>query len=941
MVNAQIDQRNLDQRLEALEQEVPPSRDVLISELQTLLGQYKQLPPSESMVKTMAWLSYELNGESAAMSDSLAKEAIYLASAISNDSLAASTFYAHRALARFYWHDFPKAQYHLDQALLSRKAYDRAYFYVYKDKLVLAMDTYDVPEIQGIHDELEALFNGPDSVQVAPFEIMLYNAKLILARFQGNGERQIAYAQKVLQLDKDQAFFTAEDRMGITADLVLSYLSIGQFTEGESLAKAAIAENEGRLDLLGIAYMVLAESYSVQGRWAEAVEAGKLAVDAGNKTGEIDMGSATFNLATNQYLANQLTDARNTLEQAKGYIPASVQFVVLDLEARIQIAAGNYEEAVRAAQAGLINLSTTFIEEDVALNPTVFDEFKDEVWAAQLLYHKALPQTKLGVETGNVTWLKTAQETNRLALALATNGYSDLQGFELTQYYTVSNKMIRKSLKLATDIELDLYRITENPTHLDAAFLAFERQKSGVLLSTIAPPQLPEVEQQRLDEAQRTLIEAQRKVALQKEDVDEQAQADVIEAGEVLSNLVQELRGRYPEQSNHFYAIPYVNASQLQQRLPAGTALISYNIYQEKPCAFLVSAKGKQVIFLPPLLEGTDLTGMIQEYTNLLRSPLLKQRNKQARLSQLSTELYSYLLAPLKSNLKDVNHLLIVGEQALFNLPFETLLTHPVNEERLVDWPYLIRDFQISYQYSATAYVLMREKEAIADHSLLAFAPVFAKSQGDNKTLRSFEFVNDTLMRSVEDGQFRPLPATREEVQEIAKLLPPESQKSLLLESSATKSALLAQLEGNRYQYLHIATHGLVNLAEARRSALACYTDQEPEDALLFLDEIQLTAVNADLVVLSSCDSGLGQSVHGEGMLALNRAFLFAGARNVVSSLWKVDDAQTKTFMLYFYQALQQGASYSAALRMAKLRMLENAGTSLPRFWSAFMLIGA
>ncbi|MEL7250738.1 MAG: CHAT domain-containing tetratricopeptide repeat protein [Bacteroidota bacterium] len=909
-----------------------------VAELAQLLEVYEQLPFDKNRVATMSRLAYELNDGSRPMSDSLALAAIELAKTSLGDSHAAATYYAYRALAQYHWDDYPAFQDYLDQSLLTFTDYNQSYFYVYKEKLIRAMDGYDVSGIQRINDQLTALFSGPDSALVAPYQVMLYDVKMILARFQQNGEQQIAYARKVLQLDEENPFYTVKDRIGVVADLAMSYMFIGQLTAAEGVLEKAMVKQQDHPEVLGTVQQALAVVYAEQERYAESVEVGKLAVECGERYGTVDLGSATYNLAFHQYLLGQYEEAHKTLQKAKNYIPPSVQFLAYDLEARIFGTQGRYSAGLNAAQSALVNVFGTFTDTAVGANPGIFDEARDVTWAGQILYHKAVCQAAIGQEQQNSKLLRMAQATNHLALAFATDSYSNLQGFELTQYHSLQNTLIRKSLQLETSIALDLYQLTNDLAYLDTAFLAFEQQKSAGLLQTMAPLPLPSEELERLDEAKRTLVDAQRAAALS--DSPQREETKVIAAGEALAAIVQDLRTKYPIQSNHYFSIPYVSATTLQAHLPPGSALISYNIFADEPYAFLITADSKQRIPLPQIVDADNLGTKIKQYTQLLRSPLLRQRAKQEQLSSLGADLYGQLLSPLQSDLQGINHLVFVGELALRNLPFEALLIRPTKGEEISDWPFLIRDYQISYQYSATAYVLTQQKTSITNQSLLAFAPVFTADQQPSAELRTSDFPMDSLSRSITDGQFSPLPASRDEVLAIAQSLPASSQKTILLESEATKAALLRSLNGPSYQYVHIATHGLANLKEARRTALACYTEEEASAGLLYLDEIQLQAVKADLVVLSSCDSGLGRFAGGEGMLALNRAFLYAGARNVVSSLWKVSDEQTKNFMLHFYAALISGKSYSAALQAAKLQMLATSATSLPRYWSPFMLMG-
>jgi len=107
------------------------------------------------------------------------------------------------------------------------------------------------------------------------------------------------------------------------------------------------------------------------------------------------------------------------------------------------------------------------------------------------------------------------------------------------------------------------------------------------------------------------------------------------------------------------------------------------------------------------------------------------------------------------------------------------------------------------------------------------------------------------------------------------------------------------------------------------------------------MGEIYLLNLQAHLVVLSSCESGYGDLLAGEGMLGLNRAFVFAGTPNVLYSLWKVNDRLTAQFMVaFFYHVLVDQVDYSTALRRAKLQLLQSEESSLPMYWAAFQLIG-
>jgi CHAT domain-containing protein len=109
---------------------------------------------------------------------------------------------------------------------------------------------------------------------------------------------------------------------------------------------------------------------------------------------------------------------------------------------------------------------------------------------------------------------------------------------------------------------------------------------------------------------------------------------------------------------------------------------------------------------------------------------------------------------------------------------------------------------------------------------------------------------------------------------------------------------------------------------------------------VLFSSEIYNLELNADLVVLSSCESGIGKLVMGEGVMALTRAFLYAGARNIIYSLWEVSDRHTSQLMIDLYKHILSDQGYSRALQAAKLKLIEEEETAFPKKWSGFVLLG-
>ena len=143
-----------------------------------------------------------------------------------------------------------------------------------------------------------------------------------------------------------------------------------------------------------------------------------------------------------------------------------------------------------------------------------------------------------------------------------------------------------------------------------------------------------------------------------------------------------------------------------------------------------------------------------------------------------------------------------------------------------------------------------------------------------------------------------------------------------------------------------LQTHGFLNENNPDMSGLLLspVLDDE-EDGILYSAETYGLNLQAELLVLSSCESGLGPLVKGEGVMALTRGFLFSGAENVMISLWKISDQQTRLLMENYYREHMKSeaattGNYAAALREAKLQMINNQAQALPRNWAGFVLIG-
>jgi CHAT domain-containing protein len=217
------------------------------------------------------------------------------------------------------------------------------------------------------------------------------------------------------------------------------------------------------------------------------------------------------------------------------------------------------------------------------------------------------------------------------------------------------------------------------------------------------------------------------------------------------------------------------------------------------------------------------------------------------------------------------------------------------------------------------------------------FAPIFSDSTSRSQVFastRSGGEPDSDQLRSVSvNGKiFRALPHSDEEVTNIAAEFGGHGLRSQTFVNEFASEENFKQA-ASTFTHLHVATHGFVNAQDPARSALLFTPSTGSgtgEDGVLY----------AALVVLSSCESGVGRFVNGEGVYALMRGFLYSGARNIMYSLWPVMDRHTSELMQAFYEEALKGVRASKALQLAKLRMLANERTAFPFSWAGFVLVG-
>ncbi len=305
--------------------------------------------------------------------------------------------------------------------------------------------------------------------------------------------------------------------------------------------------------------------------------------------------------------------------------------------------------------------------------------------------------------------------------------------------------------------------------------------------------------------------------------------------------------------------------------------------------------------------------------------------------------LYDKLLAPVDSLLP--LRVVIVPDGVLGYVPFEALLREkPALPHRFHTHAYFCLQHDLSYCYSATLLREMVQKQHKKEpkDSLVAFAPFYQDSYRHLEDLLRNVILNTSApdANSVSEANrkdLKPLPKSGEEVFAVSKIW----GGSYLINADATE--LKFNQMAADYRILHLATHGQADSRAGDYSYLAfAQVPDSIENEQLYVREIYNLSLNADLVTLSACETGIGELQRGEGIISLARAFSYAGAKSIVTTLWTVEDEKTKDLMIAFYLNLKKGMTKDAALAQARRNFLkgQKGPNASPYYWAGFVAIG-
>lgn len=570
----------------------------------------------------------------------------------------------------------------------------------------------------------------------------------------------------------------------------------------------------------------------------------------------------------------------------------------------VYLKVGNYEEAVKALKIA--------IEQAENIRKGIIEEHRAGFFTTTLSPYDNL------VEALYQLYLVGSPEKSRLA-------EEGLDFAELSKAKTWKERFSRSRLRfIQENIPLEVHNeennlLTETQTAYSAYIKAFHSYN------------IPDI---KLDEAKKTWDAAYKKWIA----------------------FIDELRRRYPK----YAALRYPETVHLGELpLHDEESLIVYKVGLDWTYAWVIRSIGnhnKIIKFIRLPVKTDDIMKLVEKFLTPFRK--VKYEGFEPAVA---SELFRAIVLPLIEGVEFPKRLVIVPDGILNHVPFEALIIGPIGD-KWFDTPLFLQDkFHINYYPSATILTINRQTVPLTpppkdtllavgdpvygmDDDRLTKSQVSTLAESEKKQESSIVTRKGKILKGAQDQgySFVRLKYSGVEVAKIKEVFGNRpGPRDLLIGFEATEGHVKSK-DLTRYQYLHFAVHGILayDVPYLKEPALVLAADPESnEDGFLTLSKIYGLKLNAELVTLSACKTGLGQRIPGEGVIGLSRAFIDAGSRAVLVSLWEVDDHSTAFFMEEFYRLLAQGVSKVEALAKAK-DYLRQKGYENPYFWAAFVLIG-
>ena len=490
-------------------------------------------------------------------------------------------------------------------------------------------------------------------------------------------------------------------------------------------------------------------------------------------------------------------------------------------------------------------------------------------------------------------------------IADASTSYEEGQAIAITMLRTARTRDIERTVLVQlSDLYAGNFALLCKVQRYPQAFHVIETERGRLEAESLQEPRRPESLHLPAIAEQQVMHQV----------MQQQFRVVDAESSSVREHLLQEIADTQKSLDSYSPApnvtVKTSDLASVQSSLRPNELLIEYVLYSPSSYALALTNTSVHVYTLPD-------KRILESQANAYREEIQDKKTD----NKTAHTLFENLLRPVHEYAAATS-IIVVPDGALHLLPFSALVDDSGS--------YLIRAHAISAAPSGTVLeILHRNRRPLTSIPFLGIAP-FSEKASDMKLW---------VLRGASRDLPPLLPESRGEVEDIAKMFPKSESADLpkvLIGPDATK-AKLYRLPLDKYGVIHLATHAYVDPKFPGRSAVLLAAGHSTDDSRLQLREIKELNLNTDLVTLSACDTGVGPADE-VGIISIVDAFIEAGAKTVVSTLWHVDDASSAGLMKQFYANLSNAQEKEQALRHAQLALLKSG--ALPYYWASFSMVG-
>ncbi len=753
--------------------------------------------------------------------------------------------------------------------------------------------------------------------------------------------KSLVYCREALRLYEMDDVVSLDSKLLILNTISQLYRRLGEPVEAEAYFKKGLALRTGEnIRDKYIIYINYADFLAESGR---EVEGEKVLNDGiANVRREFGMDSREYCMmlaSAGDFVNRTSGDSGRAIEIYDGCMPyienhpwdVSMKKFILVKYAETLLDAEMYEM--------VLDVSNEFLNESPVGDAGISSNGRDITFSEedlQMLYFRYRALNAIARLSGSTDHLKEAIATGRMLVSLYDRQRLEMSEEESRNSFSAFSRDIYTGM---IGNYTDLYEKTHDRESLEGLFEFSERSKVAGFLASMRelnaarfslPEGLTAVDNEIRQKIgfYRELIDSERARALPdtlRITTWESVTFRLLRSRDSLARVFEE---SYPAYFNLKYRNEITPLNEVPGVIGRKSNLLSYVLTEDKLFIFIANSRKTEVITRD--IDSTFFSSLHRFRSMLSTYPATTDvRQPFNDFMDLAHELYTILLEPAVPYLSG-DKIIISPDNILSYLPFETLVTDDFRSQELLyrEAPFALKRYRFSYIYSVTLSSETQERSRSLRNNLVAFAPSYDGLELDDSLL--------TLWPNLR-GEIRSLPYAALESEDAVEQCGGEAY----LAGDATEAAY--KREAGRYDIIHLAMHTLINDQDPAYSKMIFSGPSVgSDDGLLNTYEVYSVPVNAMMVVLSSCNTGVGKLINGEGILSLARGFLYAGSRSVVMSMWAVEDKSASAVVRSFYKNLRSGQTKSSALRSARLRFLRTAdqGRSHPYFWSALVIFG-